>query len=110
MENEASVELMVGQAPPYACIKPCPSNPVAHPDGEVSMTSNPVRLEFEPVSSLGAVPDGSFALSAGDGFEGDVYAHFHGVESLEFEEESLAELEQAAANLRPGQVLAIRHR
>jgi hypothetical protein len=29
---------------------------------------------------------------------------------MDFEEVSLAELEQAAANLRPGQVLAIRHR
>lgn len=76
----------------------------------MSVPVNPVHLEFEPVSSLGAVPEGSFALSAGDGFEGDVYAHFHGVDALEFEEESLAELEHAAANLRPGQVLAIRHR
>ena len=74
------------------------------------MAANPVHLEFQPAASLGDLPEGSFALSAGDGFEGDVYAHFHGVESLEFEEESLAELEQAAANLRPGQVLAIRHR
>lgn len=74
------------------------------------MSSYPVRLEFEPVASLGAVPEGSFALSAGDGFEGDVYAHFHGLTSMEFEEESLTELEQAVADLRPGQVLAIRHR
>lgn len=74
------------------------------------MSTTPVLLVFEPAASLGDVPEGSFALSAGDGFEGDVYAHFHGVESLEFEAESLAELEQAAANLRPGQVLAIRHR
>jgi hypothetical protein len=74
------------------------------------MSAAPVRLEFEPAACLGDVPEGWFALSAGDGFEPDVYACFHGLESLDFEPESLAELEHAAANLRPGQVLAIRHR
>ncbi|MCG6118354.1 MAG: hypothetical protein MEQ07_09210 [Aquimonas sp.] len=74
------------------------------------MSADPVSLEFEPAACLGDVPDGWFALSAGDGFEPDVYATFHGLAALEFEPESLAELEHAAANLRPGQVLAIRHR
>ena len=74
------------------------------------MSTAPVRLEFEPAKCLGDVPEGWFALSAGDGFELDVYATFHGLEAIEFEPESLAELELAAANLRPGQVLAIRHR